>query len=220
MSAKIDPEAAHLLCVACKSTINTGATLCPVCKAHQTPWKNWLTYLGGTVALLTLITSGVTYTFTTLSKALSKDDLVVVQYNSNGRSILATNGQSDLFVSHVELEDVVIEGHGMASIIYINKVVRPHELTLVDDSPSQELRQVAVPFEQCLSSNSTTEFVYDIDNPEFVVQQKRWGRDFQPVYQAARIFFYSARTGKRSSTRFSVARTCFARVNDTTDRAH
>jgi hypothetical protein len=43
-------------CVACKSDIVAGASICAVCKSYQSRWKNVVVFVGS-ASLLTILTS-------------------------------------------------------------------------------------------------------------------------------------------------------------------
>ncbi len=49
-------------CIACRSPILEGATLCKECKSDQSRWRNELKYWAGVAGILTLVASGVAFT--------------------------------------------------------------------------------------------------------------------------------------------------------------
>src|SRR5437868_6737381 len=56
------PEAcAEAECIYCRSNLRAAATICPTCRLYQARWRNYLPVLGGVVALVALLLSGVAY---------------------------------------------------------------------------------------------------------------------------------------------------------------
>ena len=89
-------------CIACKSKIPDGATLCSLCKAHQSPWKNWLPYLAGVVAVLFLIASAATYiarNSVALWKSITwNDEVKVLNYKSLEKGVFLNTGDGEVFL--------------------------------------------------------------------------------------------------------------------------
>ncbi len=89
-------------CIAYKSKIPGGATLCSLCKAHQSPWKNWLPYLAGVVAVLFLIASAATYiarNSVALWKSIAwKDEVKVLNYKSLEKGVFLNTGDGEVFL--------------------------------------------------------------------------------------------------------------------------
>jgi hypothetical protein len=94
-------------CTSCRSPIRTGASICPVCKAHQARWRNTTTYLAGITGLGALIASATTYIFTSVvelrKQAAWKDDVTVIHFSSIDTVLIANSGFGEIFVTHVEV---------------------------------------------------------------------------------------------------------------------
>lgn len=94
-------------CIACRSELKRGASVCPVCKANQSPFRNAITFFAGAVSLIALVASAITYV---TSGALGvwkeyawKDDVELVYFASTENSLIANTGSGDVFVSQVEV---------------------------------------------------------------------------------------------------------------------
>jgi hypothetical protein len=94
-------------CVACKSEINQGATLCPTCKTYQSKWKSVVQYIAGIVGILTILASLFVYIVSGLpivrKELLWKDKVNVLSFNSNQDLVITNVGDGDIFLSHVDL---------------------------------------------------------------------------------------------------------------------
>jgi predicted nucleic acid-binding Zn ribbon protein len=90
-------------CIACRTAIEPGATICPTCKSWQTRWKNTATFYGSYATALALILSGATYIGKNLYDLLyTIDDAEVLEFSLPGYQVYSNQGTSDLFLSHVE----------------------------------------------------------------------------------------------------------------------
>jgi hypothetical protein len=100
----MDTAAPKRLCVACRTPLEAGATICPTCKSWQKQWKNTAFYYGSNVAALALLLSAATYVGNNLLQALSrKDDAEVLEFAYPGNQVYANLGTSDVFLSYVSL---------------------------------------------------------------------------------------------------------------------
>src|SRR5713101_1352007 len=106
------PPDALVRCVACQSDLREAATVCPVCKSHQTRWKNRLQYAAGVVGVFTVLASLLVYIVTSLPSLRRtlwwRDDVRVLGFNSNQDLVFANAGDGDVFVSHATLR---ADGH-------------------------------------------------------------------------------------------------------------
>jgi hypothetical protein len=72
---------------------------------HQRRWKNWLPYLTGLVAVLTLFVSVVAYTWSATADLrrwhFGRDDVQAISYFSNGDLIFYNSGDRDLLIHSV-----------------------------------------------------------------------------------------------------------------------
>ena len=75
-------------CVVCKSEINEGARLCPICRSHQSAFKRAVFYIAGITGFLSLLGSAlffITLKANEFKKELVwKDSLKIVNFMSDG----------------------------------------------------------------------------------------------------------------------------------------
>src|SRR5437879_3192862 len=94
-------------CIACRSELKAGATVCPVCKANQSSWRNTVTFLAGVVGLIALLASAITYVTSIVISAWNehawKDDVEVIYFTSVQNSLIANTGSGGVFVSEIEV---------------------------------------------------------------------------------------------------------------------
>src|SRR5690348_15342576 len=103
-------------CRYCRSEIEFGAKICPVCKSYQSTTKNILSYIAPLAGLITIIVSGATFTFLNIGGYLKErnalDRLTVIYMiypgltgeNKSGEMLFSNNGDNDLFVLGISLE--------------------------------------------------------------------------------------------------------------------
>lgn len=86
-------------CIACRSEIYIGATICPECSSEQYKWKNLLRFYGAYAGLAAVV---ATYVFTTLSpiywNLFGKDRVEVLGFNSAGHLVLQNVGDGDIYL--------------------------------------------------------------------------------------------------------------------------
>src|SRR2546423_272751 len=81
-------------CIHCLSEIQSGAQVCPVCKLYQRPWRNALPYLGGVAALIALLASSATFTFSKIleiNRNISWSDKASIAYAQYPGAITLVN---------------------------------------------------------------------------------------------------------------------------------
>ncbi|HYA40853.1 MAG TPA: hypothetical protein VEF34_06095 [Syntrophobacteraceae bacterium] len=98
----------NAFCVACKSQIISGATLCPVCKSYQSTWKHKLQYLAGVAGLVTVFIAVLTYTVASWPEVRKvfywRDRVGITSFDSvNGYIVVSNSGDGEVFVSHLSL---------------------------------------------------------------------------------------------------------------------
>ena len=89
-------------CIACRKTIPEGASVCTECGAHQARWKNWLPYLGGGVAAITLVASALAYlvntSITIVERLTWNDEIKIIQLQVPGRITIKNAGDGDVYL--------------------------------------------------------------------------------------------------------------------------
>ena len=92
------------LCIACKSGLPDGATVCAACKSYQRAWKNHLEY-GARVATLVVLTfSAGVWLFGKAREAfLYRDDVRLISCNSLRSAVVENRGDRPVFLSHLIL---------------------------------------------------------------------------------------------------------------------
>ena len=107
IKATEQPTHESCLCVACKNSIPTDASLCPVCKSHQANWKNQLQYFAGLAVLIVLIFSGSSWLYLEARKAIKAiwyyDEVRVISCNTLRSAVVLNRGDGDVFLSHMLL---------------------------------------------------------------------------------------------------------------------
>jgi hypothetical protein len=98
-------EGFRSICIACRSPIDRDASVCPVCKSWQARWKNVAAFYAGFATVVTLIVTAIFYIFSTLSREIktSANSHVLEFAAPLGNQIYTNAGQSDAFLSHVEI---------------------------------------------------------------------------------------------------------------------
>jgi hypothetical protein len=91
-------------CIACQSSLATGASVCPVCKSWQSRWRNALVFLGGSAGFLAILATAITYVTNTIYTAWSqREDAQVLQLQYPGYQIFDNAGTIPIMLSHFEL---------------------------------------------------------------------------------------------------------------------
>lgn len=90
-------------CISCKQKIPDGATLCSICKSHQSGWKNTLQYFAGMAALLVVAASGSGWVYANLRKALAPDDVKLISCSTINGAVVVNRGEREVFVSRMLL---------------------------------------------------------------------------------------------------------------------
>jgi hypothetical protein len=107
----------HTPCVACKSNILVGASVCPICKSYQSRWKNELYYYSRIAGIIIVVISLVAYmtsTWPEIKRTLFWQDSVdITAFDSKNKIVLYNSGDGKVFVSHVSLRSEKL-GHASA----------------------------------------------------------------------------------------------------------
>ena len=101
--AEVASEAPKQPCIACRTLLEAGATICPTCKSWQKKWKNSVTFYGGFVTAAVIIFSAVTYIGSVISEMWSpRYDAEVLNFKYPGSQTYANPGTNDVFLEDVE----------------------------------------------------------------------------------------------------------------------
>jgi hypothetical protein len=94
-------------CRSCGSSIPPNSRICYVCKSNQREWKNWVVYIGGIAAFLTVISSGIVYFSSNLMEAIRaftwKDEVKIGYFYSTGTTLFSNVGDGDVFLSDIDI---------------------------------------------------------------------------------------------------------------------
>ena len=84
-----------------------GASLCKECKTYQANWRNWIPHVGASIALLTFIIAGISYTAQSISKQVAEwtaeDKIQVAYLNSRGATSYLNVGDNEVIIMQQEL---------------------------------------------------------------------------------------------------------------------
>ncbi len=116
-------------CVACRSEISAGASLCPVCKSYQETWKNHLQYMAGVATLIVLTVSASFWLYERIHAAYSyHENVSVVACSTMTRTAVVVNrGERNVFVSHLQLWMPGRTKDWLAPNLEINQSLAPGE---------------------------------------------------------------------------------------------
>ena len=91
-------------CVACKSEVPAGASLCSHCKSYQRVWKNHLQYIAGVATLIALFITACGWIYFNMVKPFfDRDNVQVLSANSLHSAVVVNRGGTEVFVSHMLL---------------------------------------------------------------------------------------------------------------------
>lgn len=209
-------------CVACKSELMVGATLCPVCKSYQSPVKAALYQYAAIGGLVTVIISLLTYmaaTFPTIWKTLAwKDSVETIAFNSDTRLVVQNAGDGDVFVSHMFFNAGQL---GFRRVVHVNKIIKErsflvHEIVFKDD-PSDVVTQwltLTLSDDQWKSlterkirpkDNCYRWIFYHQSDPHFQNMRQALKEHFRVLPVDAVLVFHSGKDGHRIEQRVSLS---------------
>lgn len=126
-SADFSPAEERKFCVACGLPIRRTAKLCHHCSSHQRPWKNWLAFLAGVVALLTFFGSGVVFIWKTGSEIVANrrvESPLTILSLDKGELVVANVGNREVFVTSFAVQTE----HGVTVTAFLNEAVPPKQI--------------------------------------------------------------------------------------------
>jgi RNA polymerase subunit RPABC4/transcription elongation factor Spt4 len=116
---EIDEQSPKVACKFCRSEIEYGAAICPICRSYQAGWKNmYIVFLGG-LSGLAILASAITYTYINIVKPYTMTDGIRVVYmeypgpkgvDPNGDALISNFGEGDIFISDVVFEYNFLNG--------------------------------------------------------------------------------------------------------------
>jgi len=103
------PETTQKKCIYCGSSIDSSAAVCPVCKYHQTWFRNAIVFWGGAAGLLTILASGILFSIDTIRNfyhATHWKDQINVHYfhtypDNHYAIVLSNSGSGTVLVSEI-----------------------------------------------------------------------------------------------------------------------
>ena len=204
------PARSYTSCIACKSEIVAGAVMCPICKSHQSRWKNQLYYFATIAGAITVFITMLTYIVSTwpeIRKTLFWRDIVdVTQLDSMGKLVIYNAGDGKIFVSHLTWRS---ERSKSTGVIFINDTVENRGF-LVHDLNKAKVdmsKWRTASFSQkawvtlnndygLLKSDCIQWHIYHPDDPGFMLIKAYHEDSFRAVPIDATLYFHSGRDGR------------------------
>jgi hypothetical protein len=129
------PAAETKPCISCGAALNRSARVCTVCKEYQEGWRNEFKYWAGVAGLLTLVGSGITFSWSAIKAG--KDYQfppapVVAEMNTFGNlSVLNVSGQT------LWLRNLAVKSSNPGSDLHweLGAIVKPRELIDIPLTP-------------------------------------------------------------------------------------
>jgi len=117
-------------CISCKSTINTGAELCPVCSSYQSKWKNKLKFWFPMTSLVVLAIPLITYLWTAIPETFFRDNVNILAFDGN-RMTISNDGYGKVYISDVWIksDDPLID---IAMLRQLSKVLDLGEILRIE----------------------------------------------------------------------------------------
>ncbi|HXT64315.1 MAG TPA: hypothetical protein VN696_14855 [Pyrinomonadaceae bacterium] len=178
----------------------------------QSRGKWWWPYLGGIVALATLVSSGVAFT---ASKSIEiyrqltwKEEVLVISFISRGPQAFLNAGDGDVFLSHIDIKcDFISE------TIRINTTIKAKEFLSIPKQPDFDFDHAELISQfAAVSDDEWKEFLtkprfdrsyYYVflfkDDPILQLYKKNFGPQFRSYPASAQLIYYSANGGKQFS---------------------
>jgi hypothetical protein len=218
-------------CVECKSSIEPGAGLCPVCKTYQEWWRRNIQYVGTVIGVAAAIVGVFVYVASKLPDVWRywwpQDKIEVVNFYSNLGVTLANSGNRDLYVNRIliALQEVPAGLPGVGAVSRssdISVAVPIGSITTVKFPNTKKLRFVDYTTEDAWlklarQATSTSEdscfvFVYFSANDPLLEQfQTTYREKAHTVAATATVYYYSPQ-GNEWKTQNFPARAAVASV--------
>lgn len=218
-------------CIECKSDIQEGASLCPVCKSYQSKWSNlWrnvVPHIGIIIALFSFIASAFLYIYNTSMTVFAwKDRIRVLSFMSKGTSSYVNIGDGPIFLTDLKLitkyklQDSPSIRTESKLVSYNRLLDKGHFLTVDEDNLSDYIflgkDHIKEYFKKkiVLGSDGTIYFTasfkelgievvyFDPENPMLKNIREAYKDNFLSIPSEAIISFYSAKTGERLQYNF------------------
>jgi hypothetical protein len=135
------PVPENRICNACASSIDQRARLCPVCKTWQKGWKNWLPYLGGIIALVSIVGSSAIFMISHLRRAPRPVvNLAVLDMTDPGTVTVLNTGDVDVVVTDIM---VFCKTYGMGESKHVSQFVRHGEVETIQIGEERNKQKVS-----------------------------------------------------------------------------
>jgi hypothetical protein len=140
----VELKPAMKACVACKSQIPSGASLCSVCKTYQRVWKNHLQYIAGIVALVSLSITGVTWASSKIYAAFfARSEVHLITCNTLKSATIANTGDTRVFISHLTLWMVAKDAPWVGQWLELSEKLDPGQF-LTREFPRDRMQGTAI----------------------------------------------------------------------------
>jgi len=93
-------------CIACGHQISKAAKVCNECGAHQEPWRNEVKYWAGVAGLITLIGSGLAFSFASTKAGIDylwPAKPVISEANTFGKLSIVNMSNQNVWVKHLSI---------------------------------------------------------------------------------------------------------------------
>lgn len=215
-------------CVACKSRINSGAEVCPICKSYQVRWKRNLYYCATMAGIVTVVISLLTYVASTwpeIRRTLFWRDVIeITAFDSKNSIIIHNSGDGRVFVSYLALRSKEL---GHSSVIFINKTIESKSFLVHDLKTStsnlnewgtgnfaDDFWQRTILKQRLVDNESIQWHFYCLDDPAYQTMKTFLGNGFRAVSIDATIYFHSGRDGHRIGRDLRVSAVPFVKRTD------
>ena len=200
-------------CVMCKSEIDAGATICPICKNYQSAWKRKLHYCATMAGIITVVIALLTYVASTwpgIRKTFFwRDGVEISALDSKTSIVLHNSGDGRVFVSHLSLRS---EALGYSGAILISKVIDSKSFLVYDlktataDLSKWATRSISEDSwqkllrERHLNENECVQWHFFVpDDPGYQTIKRFHGSSFHEVPVDATLYFRSGRDNRQNS---------------------
>jgi hypothetical protein len=199
-------------CAVCKSEINEGAELCPICRSHQSVFKRNVFYMASITGFLLLLVSALGFIISKASEIKKElvwqDHLQIISFMSDGFQVYLNNGDGDIFLSHVRIKS----SSKNETTVLINTIVEKNKFLKYKVSSSvPEPSSPVTPYEkdyQNIKPYRNTNCVgwsyFNLDDPRYLQYKSFLEEQLVSVDAQAILYYFSIHDGQEKNIIFPV----------------